>query len=155
VVCDPNPHLFIIRLKEIKMVTCRKKTPRKKIVVAPKVKTQETFESRVKEELQSVSGNISTTKMKRKRNKDTSLLDDPQPKKKAKPKAPVPKRIHHTENISELNNIKFADSKFAQYKYNKTLESGASNTYIASILYRNMLEFLKREKFYLTSIVKD
>lgn len=130
--------------------------PRKKVStrkkVSPRIKTQENFEQQVKEELQSVSGNVKSTGLKKKRNKDTSLLDKPHTKAKVK-KAPVlsPRPTHQTR-ISELNEISFDKKKFATAKLAETLSHGSNGSYISSILYRNMVDFLKREQFYLDNI---
>jgi hypothetical protein len=123
--------------------------PRKK--AAPRIKTQENFEEHVKEELQSVSG---STKMKRKRKQDTSLLDEAPAKTKPKKKAKVAplSRPEHQTKISELNEIKFDEKKFATPKLSDTLKKGGNGAYVSGILFRNMTDFLKREQFYLGNV---
>ena len=124
--------------------------PRSKVV--PRIKTQENFEEQVKEELQSVSGNDSTSKLKKKRNKNTSLHDKsptkPRPKKKVTPPPPP----SHQTSISELNDIKFDMKDFAMAQLSESLTHGSNGRYISLILYRNMVDFLKREKFYLGNV---
>jgi hypothetical protein len=132
--------------------------PRKKVSTrkkaTPRIKTQESFEEHVKEELQSVSGSSKTTKLKRKRRQDTSLLGDAPAKTKPKKKASVPtlSRPEHQTRISELNEIKFDEKKFAAPKLSEVLKKGSNGVYVNSILYRNMIDFLKREQFYLGNV---
>ncbi|MBT7349873.1 hypothetical protein HN803_03705 [candidate division WWE3 bacterium] len=130
--------------------------PRKKVSTrkkaTPRIKTQETFESQVKEELQSVTGSTKTTKLKKKRSKDTSLLDKAPAKPRAKkPPALPPKPAHHA-CISELDGITFDKEKFVTAKLTESFKQGSNGAYISSILYRNMTDFLKREQFYLGNV---
>jgi len=132
-------------------VSVRKKTtPRKK--ATPRIKTQETFEEQVKGELQSTSGTPVASRLKRKNKKDTSLLDDPPKKVKPKKKEPALPRPEHFSRVSELDEIKFDEKKFVLRELSKTLKKGGNGAYIASILYRNMIDYLKREHFYLGNV---
>ena len=128
-----------------------KKVSKKK--AAPRIKTQENFEEIVKEELQSNSGTPVATTMKKKRKKDTSLLDNTPTKKNKVATVPAIVRPNHTTvSISELSLITYDKDKFAEPKLSKTLKEGSQGSYVANILYRNMADFLKREQFYLTSL---
>mgnify|MGYP006928318201 CR=1 FL=1 len=126
--------------------------PRKK--AAPRIKTQESFEEHVKEELQSTTGDVGATKMKKKRTQDISLLGETKPKTKTKKKnvTPTLSRPDHQTKISELNEIKFDDKVFAISNLSKELTKFSNGAYVSSILYRNMIDFLKREQFYLGNV---
>tara|TARA_R110000744_G_scaffold295233_2_gene405320 strand:- start:616 stop:1089 length:474 start_codon:yes stop_codon:yes gene_type:complete len=129
----------------------RKKVPARK-KSAPRIKTQERFEELVKEELHPASGTPVVSTLKKKRNKDTSLLDNTPTKSRKNKLPPTPPRPEHQTRISELNEITFDEKKFATPKLADIFKKGSNGTYISSILYRNMIDFLKREQFYLDNV---
>ena len=117
--------------------------------VAPSIKTQDSFEEEVKSLIEAKK--VAPTKLKAKRKKDVSLLDEKPAKPKVK-KVVTPPRPEHTVSISTLNEITFDKKKFAAAKIAKSFQDGSNAVYISSILYRNMIDFLKREQFYLTTL---